>query len=515
MKPIRIICRPSKLSMLQAELVKEKIKHLFPAMTIDIIGKQSRGDKELNVALSALDGTDFFTEEIFACLQNNEAEIAVHSLKDMSAQHFFSHNAFAIVDREDQHDIAIFNKDIIDKIKVGKKIQIGTCSPRREQMAIGFLQKALPNFGAEINIEAVSLRGNIENRVLQLHENKYDGIILATAGLNRLLKAATSSVLDQDTSLSITELLNDKALMLLPLIECVPAPCQGAIVAEANPLNQKMVAILDAINNQSQFEQAYQEKKYAFTYGTGCLQKFGVTSINVKGNNYFYAAGEDQHGQVFHNWYGLPAPTSHPIKLFTSTNYMKDFFKYTWIKELPAITESNVFVANYKALEQTQAIHCLQNKVVWASGTKTWFELAKKGIWVSGCADAMGFNSMHKIWDMPLFSILKNDICILTHKEAAKRWQKKGGKSVFTYSLEAKDSELLKAEIQQATHLFWTSFSQFEYYGKYAKKDATHICVGGETSSYLQSAGIHPIIFPTIKSFEQWSKLSTPQHKEG
>jgi len=89
----------------------------------------------------------------------------VHSLKDMSAPHFFSHTAFAIIDRDDVHDVAIFNPNIIEKLKKGESINIGTCSPRREEMAVDFLRKALPQFGNPVNIEVHSIRGNVEGRL--------------------------------------------------------------------------------------------------------------------------------------------------------------------------------------------------------------------------------------------------------------------------------------------------------------------------------------------------------------
>jgi 5-aminolevulinate synthase len=181
-----------------ARHTREQINHLVKSLKkifieqgtyhMEIIGRSSRGDRELSVPLSSLDGTDFFTEEIFEALLNNDADIAVHSLKDMSAPHFFSHTAFAIIDRDDTRDIAIFNNNIEEKIKAGETIIIGTCSPRREEMAISFLKKALPQLSSEIKVEVKSIRGNIESRLKQVDEKKYDGTILATAGLNRLLK---------------------------------------------------------------------------------------------------------------------------------------------------------------------------------------------------------------------------------------------------------------------------------------------------------------------------------------
>jgi hydroxymethylbilane synthase len=495
--------------LLQAELVKQKIMEVQPDTLVEITGRSSRGDRELHISLSSLDGTDFFTEDIFNALANDEADIAVHSLKDMSAPHFFSHNAFAIVDRDDIRDVAIFNADVIDKIKTGQTITVGTCSPRREEMAINFLKKALPQLGT-IHIEIKPIRGNVEGRLKQLDEGLYDATILATAGLNRLLKSEeTTSVAISPDGVLVRNLLSNKKLMLLPLFECVPAPCQGAIVAEAHPQNQMAAELLQQINNADLFAEAYTEKQKAFEYGTGCLQKFGVTTIRTNTSTHLYAAGEDENGNDFKYWSNLPQLPFNNEELFSSTDCMKQLFEYQWKDKPLAIHQSIVFVANYKSVVQAAAKEVLDNKTVWAAGTKTWLELAKLGIWVQGSADALGFENLQDVWQMPLLQIEANDICILTHEAAAKRWKTKGYHAVSNYTLKPQYDDAIIERVKAAKFLFWSSFSQFEFYGKYAAYDATHICAGGETAYLLKEAGINPIVFPTIKAFEQWRKYST------
>lgn len=538
MNKVRIICRQSRLSLLQAEMVKERILAVQPAAAIEIISRSSRGDRELTVPLSSLDGTDFFTEEIFEALQNNEADIAVHSLKDMSAPHFFSHEAFAIADRDDTRDIAIFNNTIEEKIRRGETIIIGTCSPRREEMAIGFLKKALPQLNNEIKIEVKSIRGNVESRLKQLDEGNYDGTILATAGLNRLLKkpipnpSPWEGLLESSTKENIqsneeiiTHLLSDKKLMLLPLIECVPAPCQGAIVAEANPENADAVELLKMINDKHLFEEAYNEKREAWKYGTGCLQKFGVTTLHTANGKILYAAGEDTNGKTFQHWHGLPELNLDEEQLFSSTDCMKGFFEYAWSDAEINIEQPVIFIANYKSM-QKGSIELMQlngasqqkshssnaagkQKIVFASGTRTWFELAKLGYWVTGSADALGAESFLPSLQMPLFNIHRNDVCILTHNEAAERWKQKGYHAVSNYKLISKNNEAVAAAIASADFLFWSSYSQYKYYKQYIKPGAVHLCAGGETAALLKPAGEEPVIFPTIKAFEQWRKTFT------
>src|SRR4030095_10317003 len=144
---IRLIGRNSRLSLLQIERVKKKIEEVFPDAIVQIIARSSRGDALQDIPLHTVEGSDFFTQDIFVALNKGDADIAVHSLKDMSSEHFFGNNQFAVVERDDVRDVAIFNNRVQEKIKTGQTVVIGTCSPRREQMAIGFLQKALPQLG--------------------------------------------------------------------------------------------------------------------------------------------------------------------------------------------------------------------------------------------------------------------------------------------------------------------------------------------------------------------------------
>ncbi|MBU6158027.1 MAG: hypothetical protein KGP35_03235 [Bacteroidetes bacterium] len=513
MKKLRIICRKSRLSLLQAELVKKKILLAEPDALIEIIGRSSRGDKEQHVPLSSLDGTDFFTQEIFEALQNGEAEIAVHSLKDMSAPHFFSHTAFAIVDREEVRDVAIFNPSVLSKIEKGQPIVIGTCSPRRELMATQFLKKALPQLHQEIRIETRPIRGNVEGRLTQLDEGKYDGTILAAAGLNRLLEAEAAEGTKDDQT-SVTHLLKDKRRMFLPLIECVPAPCQGAIVAEADPSNAWAVEVLQKINNNTLMQEAVAEKRKAFEYGTGCLQKFGVVTLHTSNGNYLYAAGEDKDGKAFSEWSPLPEINISTEDIFSTTDTMKDFFTYEWSNQKINITEPLVFVANYKALLQEGLREVLSAKKVWASGTKTWYELAKLGVWVEGSADALGFEHWLPMLSIPLINQSADDICILTHEAAVARWQQKGKKAVSNYRLIPSHIESIQHKISDAKAIFWSSYAQYEYYGKYVAAQAKHICAGGETAERLRQAGIDPVIFPTLKSFDAWRKSLTLPPKD-
>jgi uroporphyrinogen-III synthase len=88
----------------------------------------------------------------------------------------------------------------------------------------------------------------------------------------------------------------------------------------------------------------------------------------------------------------------------------------------------------------------------------------------------------------------------------------KGYNAVSNYKLLSKNDKTIPESIAVADAIFWTSFSQYEFYGKHAKPDAKHLCAGGETAELLKKAGLEPVIFPTIKAFEQWRRYSIPSH---
>lgn len=497
-----MIGRDSRLSRLQLQIVQRKIEQAFPGILVQQVHRSSRGDALQDIPLQTVEGQDFFTEVIFAALSSGEADIAVHSLKDMSSAHFFSDQAFAVVDRDDPRDLAVFNPDIQEKISRGQTIIIGTCSPRREEMATAFLKKALPQLKEDIRIETRPIRGNVETRLRKLDDGEYDATILATAGLNRLLRS------EDDRSL-IQSLLSNKKIMLLPLIDCVPAPCQGAIVAEANPANTRAVELLEAISDPALFKMAMAEKKTGMQYGTGCLQQFGVTTIQTRHGHYVYAAGMDETGKAFATWDPLPSLLVEPADVFSTTDHMREFFSYEWRAALPEIKEPVVFIANYKLLDGVINKAALNDKLILVSGTKTWFELARQGYWVTGSADALGFGFLLPSLSMPLLGISAKNILILTHEAAAQRWQKKGLAAACTYRLTPVFNPTLFEQIANAKAICWTSYAQFAAYGHHAKSDVTHICAGGETATQLKQAGIEPVIFPTIKAFEQWRRSNT------
>jgi hydroxymethylbilane synthase len=494
-----IACRGSWLSLAQAEIFKKKVHAAYPGLTITVNIVETAGDKEQSKPLHLVEGKDFFTKEIQDSLKNNEADFALHSMKDVSSVDFFNEGLYAIIDRELMNDVAVFNNSVLDKMRLGEKIIIGTSSPRRSNMATGFLQKALPKLtDAPVEVEAIPIRGNVDTRLQKLSNGNYDGIILAAAGLNRLLQYAPAKD-------KVSDLLQDKKLMVLPLFECPPAAGQGAIVAETTANNTDAIQILHAIKNVQLTNAITKERVYAKQYGYGCSQQFGVFHADTPNISFTYASGKDGTAKAFREWNFETALDLKGKQLFSSTDYMKDFFAYDYLNDVEIDNAAKLyFISSHKAVHSTSITEKIQQKKVWAAGTRTWYELAKKGIWVEGCADGLGFDFILPILQSPLINISKKDIQLITNNQSKIHWLEDGVNVAGTYALITQLPEEIKSIITGADVIFWTSFQQYQICSSFIKANVQHVCPSGKTAKLLMAAGIQPIIFPTIKAFIDW-----------
>ncbi|MEP7320263.1 MAG: 5-aminolevulinate synthase [Saprospiraceae bacterium] len=503
---IIITGRSSRLSIAQIEIVKSKINVHFPNLEIEVKLKDSKGDRLINIPLHTQEGIDFFTEDIFNDLDQGVADIAVHSLKDMSTEHFFGDHTFAVVDRAEVRDIVIFNSNIIDNIKENKTIRIGTCSFRRELMALDFLKKALPQLSSDIKLEAVPIRGNIETRLSKLKTGEYDGIILAFAGIDRMFKNNENATL-------ITGLLHDKKIMVLPLIDCLPAPCQGAIVTECLKSNLFANEVLATIKDVKNHEQCVAEKRIANNYGSGCIQKFGVSSITLNQQETILAKGIDQYGNEFEDWYGLELNLDHvhPDHIISS-----DQLGFTSIKTYSSpgkiVGASNSYFISHISAVNEIAPESFINHRVWAAGTTTWYKLAQLGIWVEGCADSMGFKSIHSLFQTELMSINPDEMKILTSESSAMKWANEGFQTVSTYDIQYQSSLIDKYKLTSSKLIFWNCFAHYDSVKALLPEEIIHVCLPGKTYDQLKELGINPIVFPTFDAFTKWKKKYTLQY---
>jgi hydroxymethylbilane synthase len=188
---IRIVTRKSPLAWQQASLVKQILQHHHPQLEIELIGLLTAGDKKPAQESIQFAGKSLFVKELQMALLNNQADMAVHSVKDLSVTPREGLTMTAVSSREDPRDAFISNHFANWQALPAGAI-VGTTSPRRQCQLLALRP--------DINIK--SLRGNVGTRLNYLDKGEYDAIILAYAGLKRLeLEKRARQILDPDAFL--------------------------------------------------------------------------------------------------------------------------------------------------------------------------------------------------------------------------------------------------------------------------------------------------------------------------
>jgi hydroxymethylbilane synthase len=254
---LTIVSRTSSLAMWQAEFVKKQLNKLHPDLDINILGVVTTGDKILDKSLDKIGGKGLFIKELEKKLLDHEADIAVHSLKDVSVNVDPNFIVSTILQREDPRDAFISTQ--YDSIKqMPKGSIIGTSSARR----IAQLKHYHPSLQTKL------LRGNINTRLNKLENNEFDAIILASAGVTRLG-------------------LEHKIKQYLDSSLYVPAIGQGALAIEilASQKNQ-LDHILAPLHDKTTAFNVKLERQIGKLLNASCSTPLGVyVSVNQTGNS--------------------------------------------------------------------------------------------------------------------------------------------------------------------------------------------------------------------------------------
>lgn len=174
-REIRIATRKSALALWQAEYVKARLEQAHPGLKVSLVPMVSRGDKLLDAPLAKIGGKGLFVKELETALLENQADIAVHSMKDVPMDFPEGLGLSCICEREDPRDAFVSNTyDSLDVLPAGSVV--GTSSLRRQAQLLA----------RRPDLKIQFLRGNVNTRLAKLDAGEYDAIILAAAGLIRL-----------------------------------------------------------------------------------------------------------------------------------------------------------------------------------------------------------------------------------------------------------------------------------------------------------------------------------------
>src|SRR5690606_14627272 len=202
MDTLRIATRKSPLALWQSEHVADALRAAHPGLVVTLFPMSTRGDEVLDRSLAAIGGKGLFLKELEVAMLRDEADCAVHSLKDVSMDLEPGFALPAILPRAEHADAFVSNGvDTLAELPEGAVV--GTSSLRRQAQ----VRACRPD------LQLRDLRGNVNTRLAKLDAGEYDAIILACAGLQRLG-------------------LHSRIRSTLVAPQWLPAPAQGAIAIE-------------------------------------------------------------------------------------------------------------------------------------------------------------------------------------------------------------------------------------------------------------------------------------------
>ena len=239
-REIRIATRKSALALWQAEYVKARLEQAQPGLVVTLVPMVSRGDKLLDSPLSKIGGKGLFVKELETALLENEADIAVHSMKDVPMDFPEGLGLYCICEREDPRDAFVSNTYAsLDALPPGSVV--GTSSLRRQAQLLT----------RRPDLQIRFLRGNVNTRLAKLDAGEYDAIILAAAGLIRLgFEHRISDSISVDDSL--------------------PAGGQGAVGIECRSADSEIHALLAPLHHQDTATRVTAERALNKHLNGGC-----------------------------------------------------------------------------------------------------------------------------------------------------------------------------------------------------------------------------------------------------
>ena len=237
---MKIATRSSKLALKQVEIFTNQLKEL--GLNFEIKKQLTEGDKKSKQGENLFDKAHF-VEDLETSLLNYEADVAIHSLKDMSCHDTKGLEIYAAIEHPSRSDVLVY-KDEINPDDL-TNIKIGTSSLRRKRQCKHFLN----------NKNCSEIRGNIDTRLLKLHEGQYDAIILAKAGIERLE-------------------LNENYIDL----NFLPAIGQGIIAVQCRSDDKETKTLLDNIKNLELLKMIEIERKIIRHLNATCNSALSISS---------------------------------------------------------------------------------------------------------------------------------------------------------------------------------------------------------------------------------------------
>ena len=268
-QPIRIATRGSALALVQANIVLDRCRSLFPDMGFELAIIKTTGDKLQTASMSNPDAAlpkGLFTKEIEEALLDGSADLAVHSLKDLPTSLPDGLQLGAVLEREDVRDVLLFksNADMPHEVfaQLANGATVATSSTRRRAQLLALRP----------DLNVVEIRGNVGTRIRKLKEDPdMAATILAAAGMKRLGFEISASGL-----VSGNDVPDGIQALPIELSEMLPCVGQAAIGIEIRENDVRIQSVCDSMNHDDTWTAVTAERAFLAAMGGGCQAPVGA-----------------------------------------------------------------------------------------------------------------------------------------------------------------------------------------------------------------------------------------------
>jgi hydroxymethylbilane synthase len=248
---IRLATRGSTLALAQARAVADALT--ARGARVEIMAIRTEGDRRAEARLAAIGGKGLFVREIEQALLRGDADVAVHSLKDLPAELPAGLTLPTFPEREDPRDVLITREPwTFEELPRGSVI--GTSSPRRRALVLALRP----------DLVVTPIRGNVDTRLGKLAGGEWAGVLLAAAGLRRL------------------GLTPRHATTLAPDV-FVPAIGQGVLAVQARAADAATLAALSPLDHAPTRVCALAERAFLARLGASCVTPMAAHARHVNG----------------------------------------------------------------------------------------------------------------------------------------------------------------------------------------------------------------------------------------
>jgi len=278
--------RGSKLALTQSGMMADALRAAHPGLVVELQIISTKGDRILDVALSAVGDKGLFVKELEQALLANEVDFCVHSCKDLPSLVPDGLTLAAFPQRADPRDTLVLMADAVgdadlsafnlkDSPLLRQGAVVGTSSLRRASQ----LRAVRPD------LDLRDVRGNVDTRLRKLAEGQFEGIILASAGLDRL--GFTDASIDGPR---VFEAVDARFVSLpIPAAQMLPAVSQGILAIECRASDERTIGLLAALDHAPSRAAALAERAFLGRLEGGCqvpiasFASVGSDSLQLRG----------------------------------------------------------------------------------------------------------------------------------------------------------------------------------------------------------------------------------------